>query len=116
DGAVIVGRRDDHELLDGDRPASRRPAAPGGAAGVAAGARDKDVVVSLSIHVQERRLARHRTDGQRGVWATAWRMSREALRRCAHRAGEHLVPNAVGPTVQNAIPDQPLLLRAVDYG
>ena len=38
------------------------------------------------------------------------------MRRGTHDTGEHLVPGAVAPAIELAVPDQPLLLRAVDHG
>ena len=104
-----VRRLGDEEALDRDRPAGRLAVAPRRARGVELHVRDEDVEVPVRVDVEERLLARDRVRVERRV-----RRVRERLRRRALDTGEDLVPDAVAPAVETAVPDQVLLLRAVD--
>src|SRR4029079_5395958 len=110
------GRGGDEELVDRDRHARRLTAGPRRAGGVALRRGSEDVELPRVVLVEVRRLARDRAGRKRRVRSAARRGRREALGGCALDAREDLVPDAVGPAVEAAVPDQPLLLRAVDDG
>ncbi len=74
------------EPLDWDGRAGRRAAGPCRAYGVALHRGHEDVVVPMGVHVQVWRLSCHRAGRERGVRATAWRMSGETLGGRTHDA------------------------------
>ena len=115
DRLCVVGRPGDEELRRSgstSRPSARRPTSCPTELRPRPRARRR--CSAARVHVQERRLSRHRAGRQRRVRATARRLRGEALGRRTHDAGEHLVPDAVGPVAEHAVPGEPLLLRAVD--
>src|SRR6202034_3824245 len=84
---------------------------PGRAGRIVLDGRHEDAVIALRVGVQERLLLGDRAGRQRRVLRS--RRHAEALRGGADVAGEDLVPDAVGPVVDVAVPDDELLLAAV---
>src|SRR5258708_15790437 len=110
-----VGRTSDEEIFDWDGCPWSGAAGPGGPRGVELHGRNEDVVVSGGGDVEVGRLSCHGAGRDRSVWlAAAGLLSRETLAGGADNSRERLVPDTVGPAIELAIPDQPLLLRAVD--
>jgi hypothetical protein len=72
--------------------------------------------VPTSVHIQVWRFSRHRAGRERGIRTAYIWLKGETLGGRTHDARKHLVPDAVGPAIELAVPDQPLLLRAVDHG
>ena len=100
-------RAGDEELADRHRAACGGPARPGRARRVVLDRGNEDPVAAGCL-VQERLLLRHRAGGQRRVGLAA--RHAERLRWRAVVTGEDLVPDAVGPAVEIAVPDDELLL------
>src|SRR6185312_17208511 len=105
-------RAGDEEPLYRDGGSRRGAAAPGRAHRVVLDRGHEHAVVPGGVLLQERLLLGDRAGRQRGVLAAR----AEVLRGCADVTGEHLVPHGVGPAVQVAVPDDELLLAAVQHG
>ena len=105
----------DEELADRDGRPGVGTVGPCGAHGVALhGGHEDAVVPGWSPCTGMAPLA---SPGWSPASCTGHRMllSRETLGGRTHGAGEHLVPDAVAPAVELAVPDEELLLRAVDH-
>src|SRR5690606_22564476 len=105
-----VRRCRDEEVVDRYGPTRRSPVGPGDAAGVPLRGRHADVELPVFVGEQVRRPPAEWSGLQRRV-----RRVREAgVVRGADDAREHLVPDAVGPTLHLTVAGQPLLLGSVD--
>jgi len=109
-----VRRFGDEETLDRDGRTGGRPVGPGRALGVTAQGRDEDFVMVVRVDIQERLFPGHRAGRQRRVWRGIEWGGGERLGWGAHDAGEDLVPDAVGPASDLAVPHEELLLRTID--
>ncbi len=114
DGRRGIARSGDEEPADRDRRAGRRTGCPGRPGRIVLDGGHEDAVPPAGVLVEVGGLARHRARWQGGVGSAAGCLGREAFGRRAHHAREDLVPDAVRPAVEDAVPDQPLLLAAVD--
>ena len=111
-----VRRLGDEEIVvDGNGRTGHRSTAPRRAHGIALHRGYEYLVVPTSVDVRVWRFSRHRAGRERGI-RTASILTGETLCGRIHDAREHLVPDSVGPAIELAVPDEPLLLRAVDHG